>query len=51
MNQVSNKIIHIPNVGKLPPLDNKGEHHKDLKVKKEYRLIKEVIDDCLKDID
>ena len=52
MNQVGIEKIHIPNAGKLPPLDkNKGEHHKDLQVKKEYRLIKEVIDDCLKEID
>lgn len=51
MNQVRNEKIHIPNAGKLPPLDNKGDHHKALQVKKEYRLIKEVIDDCLKEID
>lgn len=54
MNQVRNEKLHFPNAGKLPLLDkdkNMGDHHKVLKVKKEYKLIKEVIDDCLQDID
>ena len=54
MNQVSVKLIHTFNRGDLPKIikdKNKGEHFKFLQVKKEYRLIKEVIDDCLKEID
>lgn len=52
MNQVRNEKIHIPNAGKLPPLDkNKGEHFKMLQVKKEHKISQDVIDDCLQDID
>lgn len=45
-----NPVRIVPNAGSFPPLE-KNKNKCEIKVKNEYKMKKEIIDDCLKELD